>query len=113
MKRKTVASTRTVNIALSMSTESMENLPNRLKVIGSLLQAEQISYSLAPLDSDQVSFTARIVAFDDTFRSDDVNPIWGLAFTSEDITDIKSLAPVIGKKQKVRVTIEKVSEEGR
>jgi len=57
---------------------------------------------------EEVSFTAKIIAFDDTFRSDDADPIWGLAFTSRDIAQIKNIGAVLGKTQQVEVKIRKV-----
>jgi hypothetical protein len=79
-------------------------------MIGAILRREEPSQANTLPKGEEVSFTAKIIAFDDTFRSDEADPIWGLAFTSKDITQIKNIGAVLGKTQQVRVKIKKVKE---
>ena len=79
-------------------------------MIGNILRRGEADPKIHQTKDNEVSFTAKIVAFDDTFRSDEADPIWGLAFTSKDITQIKNIGAVLGKAQKVRVNIGKVKE---
>lgn len=83
----------------------------RIRTIGTVLRGEEIHYTSGST-KDEVAFTAKIIAFDDTFRSDEADPIWGLAFTSRDITQIKNIGTVLGKTKNVRVKIKRVEEGG-
>lgn len=72
--------------------------------------AELVEYANSLRDPEAVAFTANVLAFDDTFRSQETDPIWGLAFTSRDITEGKNLGAYLRKKQTVRMIIKKVKE---
>lgn len=100
----------TVNFAVDLTADDLSDLTERMRMIGKILKREDPDPSIVPPKGEEVSFTAKIIAFDDTFRSDEADPIWGLAFTSRDITQIKNIGSVLGKTQQVRVKIRKVKE---
>lgn len=74
------------------------------------LSSELVGYFSGLGEAEAITFTANVIAFDDTFRSEETDPIWGLAFTSRDITEGKNLGAYLRKKQKVRMTIRKIKE---
>jgi hypothetical protein len=100
----------TVNFAIDMTADDLTDLTERMKKIQDIIRREESEPEIPYPKGEEVSFTAKIIAFDDTFRSDEADPIWGLAFTSRDITQIKNIGAVLGKTQKVRVRIGKVGE---
>ncbi len=99
----------TVNFAIDLTADDLTDLTERMNMISAILRREEPEPVISP-SKDEVSFTAKIIAFDDTFRSDEADPIWGLAFTSRDITQIKNIGAVLGKTQQVQVKIRKVKE---
>jgi hypothetical protein len=125
----------TLNLELTITVKNLEELVEKTEMLGRILKAEGLEIksdglerqserlellkpkgadtTKIPPNDDQVSFTAKVMAFDDTFRSDDADPIWGLAFTSKDIMQVKNIDEVLGKKQQVVVTIRKVKEEAK
>lgn len=100
----------TVNFAIDLTADDLTDLAERMNMIRAILRREEPEPAISYPKGEEVSFTAKIIAFDDTFRSDEADPIWGLAFTSRDITQIKNIGAVLGKTQQVRVRIGKVKE---
>jgi hypothetical protein len=99
----------TVNFAIDLTADDLADLTERMNMIRAILRRKEPEPVISPANGE-VSFTAKIIAFDDTFRSDEADPIWGLAFTSRDITQIKNIGAVLGKTQQVEVKIRKVKE---
>jgi len=99
-----------INFSIDLTSNDLADLTERMNMIGAILRREEPTPATAMPKGEEVSFTAKIIAFDDTFRSDEADPIWGLAFTSKDITQIKNIGAVLGKTQQVRVKIKKVKE---
>jgi hypothetical protein len=94
--------------ARGTSTQSLsERSPELIKYAKA---PELVEYANSLRDPEAVAFTANVLAFDDTFRSQETDPIWGLAFTSRDITEGKNLGAYLRKKQTVRMIIKKVKD---
>lgn len=100
----------TVNFAIDLAADDLTDLAERMKKIQGIIRRDESEPVISYPKGDEVSFTAKIIAFDDTFRSDEADPIWGLAFTSRDITQIKNIGTVLGKTKQVRVRIGRVRE---